>query len=326
MNLRRLLATTLGVGAVTHGLASLYAQRLQSQPDPIPHDQLVHEPDGVNHTIERPDGTQIHARTSAPPANGSEPPTVVLVHGYGVTQLEWSLVWPALRARGYRVVAFDMRGHGRSTIGTDGATSTAMAADILAVFEALDLRDAILVGHSTGGFLSIRALLDHPELVERTRGFVAFATLAGEALRGSIQNRLNIPMIRFGLTQRIASSPVYRWPFGAAFFGDDKPPSMIRALVELLAAQDHRALLPLLDALTRESDYDRLHSLATPTVVICGERDGTTPRWHSEQLGVRIPTARNVWVPDKGHVLNWEAPESLVEAVESLARAPTELS
>ena len=97
---------------------------------------------------------------------------------------------------------------------------------------------------------------------------------------------------------------------------------MFRAMVEMFAAQDHRALLPLLDAITRESHYDRLHALAVPTVVICGERDATTPRWHAEQLGVRIPIARNVWVPGKGHMLNWEAPQSLVEAVESLAREP----
>lgn len=312
MKLRHLLATTVGLGAVVHGLAAIHARRLQSGPDPIPYDELVREPEGEVHTVERPDGTRLYVRAAG------EGPTVVLVHGYGVTQLEWSLVWPALRERGHRVVAFDMRGHGRSTLGADGASSAAMAADLLAVFEALDVRNAVLVGHSTGGFLSIRALLDQPALSERVRGFVAFATLAGEALRGSLQNRLNIPLIRLGVTQRVASSPIYRWPFGAMFYGAEKPPAMIRALVEMFAAQDHRALLPLLDALTHESDYERLHALSTPTIVICGEADATTPRWHAEQLGARIPIARNHWVPNKGHMLNWEAPEALVEAVELL--------
>ena len=63
----------------------------------------------------------------AAPESRPSHPVVVLVHGYGVTQLEWSLVWPALRARGYRVVAFDMRGHGRSTIGTEISSSFAAA-------------------------------------------------------------------------------------------------------------------------------------------------------------------------------------------------------
>lgn len=222
MNLRRFLTTTIGLGMTAHGLAALRARRFQSAPDPIPYEELNRAPGGEERFVERLDGTRIHVRV-----DGSGP-TVVLVHGYGVTLLEWALVWTELRRRGCRCVAFDVRGHGRSTIGSEGTGAAAMAADYLAVFEALDIHDAVLVGHSTGGFLALRALLDHAELSERVRGFVAFASLAGDALHGSLQNRLNIPLIRLGVTQRIVASPVYSWSFGAMFFGEDKPPAMIR--------------------------------------------------------------------------------------------------
>ena len=92
-----------------------------------------------------------------------------------------------------------------------------------------------------------------------------------------------------------------------------------------------RALGPMLDAAAAADEEARelpaevveaidragLFEIMVPTVVVCGDRDQTTSRWHSEQLGVRIPEARNVWVEGKGHLLNWEAPESLVAAVRS---------
>ena len=92
----------------------------------------------------------------------------------------------------------------------------------------------------------------------------------------------------------------------------------MRAFCRLFSEQPHGSLLPILDALAREYYYDRLGEIRTPCVVICGEQDGTTPPWHSIEMGKRISGARTVWVERKGHLLNWEAPESLVEAVRSL--------
>ena len=116
----------------------------------------------------------------------------------------------------------------------------------------------------------------------------------------------------------VARSPIYSWLFGASLCGDSPSPAAIRSFNEVFGAQPHEALVPVIKALANESYYERLREITIPTVVICGEKDQTTPRWHSEQLGQRIPNARNVWVPGKGHLLNWEAPESLVEVVNSL--------
>lgn len=312
MNTRRLFATTLGLGAVAHGLATLRAQKIRAGEDAVSYAQLREEPSAEERVVERPDGAEIYVR-----AEGSGP-TVVLAHGYGVTLHAWNLVWTQLRQRGCRCVAFDLRGHGRSTIGSEGLGSAQIAGDYAAVFEALEIDEAVLVGHSIGGFMSLHAMLEHARVSEALRGFVGLATLAGEALRGSPQNRLQIPLIKLGVLQALVRSPTYGWMFGASMFGASPSPASIQLFNELFAAQDHRALLPVLDALRSESLYDRLHTLAVPSVIVCGERDQTTPRWHSEQLGVQIPVARNVWVPDKGHLLNWEAPEVVVAAVESL--------
>jgi non-heme chloroperoxidase len=312
VNKRLLLLTSVGLGAIIHGFATRKARALQAGPNPIAYDLLREEPAGEDRVVTRPDGTRIHVRTA-----GSGP-TVVLAHGYGVTLLEWNLIWTQLLELGCRCVAFDLRGHGRSTIGVDGIGSAQMASDYEAVLTELDIQDAVLVGHSTGGFLAIKAMLEHPEICERLRGFVAFASTAGDILRGSPQNRLQLPMIQLGVMEWVARSPTYSWMFGASLCGDAPSPALIQAFNEVFGRQHHRALVPLIRALADESYYDRLSEIVVPTVVVCGERDRSTPRWHSEQLGIRIPEARNVWVEGKGHMLNWEAPESLVAAVRSL--------
>jgi pimeloyl-ACP methyl ester carboxylesterase len=305
-------AGLFGAGALAHYFAARRARQLQALPNPISYEVLSQEPKGTQRYVERPDGTRIRV------CSDGEGPTVVLAHGYGVTLLEWNVVWSRLRELGCRCVGFDLRGHGLSTIGSDGIGSTQMAADYEAVLEAVEAKDAILVGHSMGGFLAMRALLDHSAMVERVRGFVGFATTAGEIMRGSPQNRLQMPLVRSGMMQAIASSPTYGWLFGASLCGDSPSPAVIQAFNEMFVAQQHAQLVPLLQALADESDYSRLDQIRVPTVVICGDRDQTTPRWHAEQIAARIPNARNVWVPGVGHLLNWEAPESLVEAVVSL--------
>ena len=124
---------------------------------------------------------------------------MVLAHGFGFTLLGWNLVWDELLNRGYRVIAFDQRGHGGSTLGSDGVDSATMAADYAAVLEHFDVRDGVLVGHSMGGFIAIRAVLDHPELGRRLGGLVLFATWAGRMTQGAPQNWLQIPLLRYGV-------------------------------------------------------------------------------------------------------------------------------
>ena len=154
------------------------ARRIRTFPDPVPLDDLLREPTGDDVIVERPDGTRLRVRIA-----GTGPP-VVLAHGIALTLGEWNLVADLLLADGYRVVAFDARGHGQSTIGTQGVSAPVMAADLAAVLEATGTTDAILVGHSMGGFLALEAVLEVPEVPVRLAGLVRAATFAGDILDG----------------------------------------------------------------------------------------------------------------------------------------------
>lgn len=287
---------------------------IERNPDPLTREQLLAEPQGEEVTLIRPDGTELRALVAG------EGPPAVLVHGYTVTLAEWNLVWDDLLARGFRVIAFDQRGHGRSTLGSEGIGSAPMAADIAAVLEHFDVADAVLVGHSMGGFVTIRALLDHAGVAQRLRGLVLFATWAGRVLDGAPQNKLQIPLLERGILQRLIRYRTVGVLFGAAQCGARPSPAMVSVFTEGFRqhVEEHGALLPIVRAFSREDRYPRLGEITVPTVVMVGAADRTTPPSHSRRMADGIPGARLVTVPDAGHALNWEAPDELVKVIESL--------
>jgi non-heme chloroperoxidase len=81
--------------------------------------------------------------------HGSGQP-VVLIHGYPLSGRAWDKQVPVLLAAGHRVITYDRRGFGKSSQPTTGYDYDTFAADLHALMEALDLRDAVLVGHSMG--------------------------------------------------------------------------------------------------------------------------------------------------------------------------------
>ncbi|MFD5744537.1 alpha/beta fold hydrolase [Streptomyces massasporeus] len=247
-----------------------------------------------------------------------EGPPVVLAHGYGASLLEWNLVQATLVAGGHRVIVFDQRGHGGSTLGADGIGSVPMAQDYAAVLEHFDVRDAVLVGHSMGGFLALRAVLDHPAVARRLRGLALFATWAGRSYDGAQHNRLQIPLLEMGILQRLARTRTGGILFGAAQCGKRPSPAMIEVFLEVFLQQAHAPLVPIVRAFAREDRYPRLAEIAVPTVVMVGSADRSTPPSHARRLAAGLPGARLITVPDAGHMLNWEDPHALVQAVSSL--------
>ena len=98
-------------------------------------------------TITTADGTEIFYKDWGP--KNAQP--VVFHHGWPLSSDDWDGQMMFFLADGYRVVAHDRRGHGRSSQGSTGHDMDTYVADAAAVVEALDLRNAIHVGHSTGG-------------------------------------------------------------------------------------------------------------------------------------------------------------------------------
>ncbi|MFC3230550.1 alpha/beta fold hydrolase [Marinibaculum pumilum] len=97
--------------------------------------------------VETRDGTRIFYKDWGP----RDAQAIVFHHGWPLSADDWDAQMLFFLAKGYRVIAHDRRGHGRSSQTSNGNDMDTYAADVAALAEALDLRGAVHVGHSTGG-------------------------------------------------------------------------------------------------------------------------------------------------------------------------------
>ena len=93
-------------------------------------------------------------------------PVMVLVHGLADDHRAWRRLVPHL-AQDHRLLMYDLRGHGQSTLGEADGTLQQLSDDLVALMDAVGLEEADLVGFSLGGTLVMRTAIDHPERVRR---------------------------------------------------------------------------------------------------------------------------------------------------------------
>src|SRR6188768_1381046 len=158
---------------------------------------------------------------------------LVFHHGWPLSSDDWDAQLLYFLEKGYRVVAHDRRGHGRSSQVSEGHDMDHYAADVAAVVEHLDLRDAIHVGHSTGGGEAARYVARHGQ------GRVAKLVLIGAVPPIMVKTPANpggLPLEVFdGLRQQLAANraQLYLDIASGPFYGYNRPgakPS--RAVIE----------------------------------------------------------------------------------------------
>jgi non-heme chloroperoxidase len=113
-------------------------------------------PVGDRHRVATGDGTRLHAIVA-----GAGTP-LVLTHGALLSLEAWALLWQPLLAAGHQVIAYDLRGHGRSTLGRSGFGVQAYAQDLAAVLDHFDVRQGVVVAHSTGGIGALALAVGAP--------------------------------------------------------------------------------------------------------------------------------------------------------------------
>src|ERR1700744_4318789 len=130
-------------------------------------------------TIKVKDGTEIYYKDW-----GTGQP-IVFHHGWPLSADDWDGQMMFFLDHGYRVIAHDRRGHGRSTQAATGHDMDTYAADVAELTKALDLKDAIHIGHSTGGGEVIRYVAKHG------KGRVAKAVLISAVTPLMVQTESN---------------------------------------------------------------------------------------------------------------------------------------
>ncbi len=226
-------------------------------------------------------------------------PALLLSHGYSATGEMWrGQVEPF--SEQYRLITWDMRGHGRSDYPEDPAaySEAASVADMAALLDAVGAERAIVGGLSLGGYLSLAFHLAHPE---RVRGLLIIDTGPGyrndEARAGWNRNALRTAE-RYeteGLARLASGSPEMRTSSHRSADG------LARAARGMLAQRDARVI-------------NSLPAISVPALVIVGA-DDTPFLPASDYMASKIPGAKKVVIAGAGHAANIDQPEVFNAAV-----------
>jgi pimeloyl-ACP methyl ester carboxylesterase len=314
VNLRR--AAVAGAG-VAGGAGALYllqravAGRWRVGAGELAAAGLSLPPDLRHHFVTTSDGGRVHV------VERGEGPTVVLVHGIMLGVATWA---PQLRALPGRVVAVSQRGHGQSRAGTDGYAFDRLAADLVEVLTALDVQDAVLVGHSMGGMIAQLVALTRPDdLAGRVRRVVLVSTAPGPVLASPIAAFAGAAAARaLGGAERRGSGPLPKsatvWGARLAF-GVAPSAADVELLRGMLDAMSPGALGELLPHLLAFDVRAMLGSLAFPVHVVVGSRDLLTPPRTARGIAQRVAGSRLTVLPGCGHMVMLERAATLCDLV-----------
>jgi non-heme chloroperoxidase len=253
-------------------------------------------------TITTKDGHEIYYK------DWGEGPVVTFSHGWPLSSDAWDWQMLFLAQNGFRVVAHDRRGHGRSAQTSTRNDMDGYADDLAAVLETLDLRDATLVGHSTGGGEVTRYIGRHGG------GRVAKAVLLAAVPPLMLKTKANpegLPMevfdgIREGLIKD--RSQFYR-DLAQQFYGANRPGTKVsQGILEQFWLWSMQAgLKNAYDSVKAFSETDfteDLKAFAVPTLVLHGEDDQIVPVKDSARKAARlVKGAKEIYYPGAPHGL-----------------------
>jgi non-heme chloroperoxidase len=248
------------------------------------------------------DGTTIYYKDWG---NG---PVVTFSHGWPLNSDAWDGQLLFLAQNGFRGVAHDRRGHGRSSQASSGNDMDGYADDLAALIEALDLKDVTLVGHSTGGGEVTRYIGRHG--TKRVAAVVLIAAVPPILVR-SATNSEGIPIEVFdGMRSSLAKdrSQFYK-DLALMFYGANRPGAKVSqgTLDQFWLWSMQAGLKNAYDSTKALSETDFTEDLKkfdVPTLVMHGEDDQIVPIKDSAKKSARlIKGAQEIYYPGRPHGL-----------------------
>ncbi|PLP99469.1 alpha/beta fold hydrolase [Cupriavidus pauculus] len=222
------------------------------------------------------DGTQLYYKDWG---NGRP---IVFCHGWPLSSDSWESQMMLVASEGYRAVAHDRRGHGRSSQAWNGNEMNTYADDLATVFDALDLRDAVLVGFSTGGGEVARYIGRHGT---RRVSKVVLVSAVPPLMVKTASNPGGLPIDVFnGLraAQLANRSQFYKDVAAGPFYGFNRPgakPS--QGLIDAWWAQGmqggHKSTYDSIKAFSETDFTEDLRKIDVPTLIIHGDDDQIVP-------------------------------------------------
>ena len=249
-------------------------------------------------------GIKIHCELSGK----SDAPVVVLSHSLGSSMVMWEPQLTVLEPD-FRVVRYDMRGHGESEVSGGAYSLEMLGQDVVGLLDALEIESAHFVGLSIGGMIGQGLGLDHSQRL-LSLALCDTAPILPQEAKPLFQERMDLARSQ-GMASLVEGT-LARW-FTPPFLAQDPPMvARIRAQIEATPVDGFigcsHAIMDL--------DYiDRLASIDLDTLIIVGEDDPGTPVAAAEAIHAEIPKSHLKVLPSAMHLCNIEQVEAFNNAL-----------
>ncbi|MBM3523219.1 MAG: 3-oxoadipate enol-lactonase [Alphaproteobacteria bacterium] len=241
-------------------------------------------------------------------------PVLLLSNSLGTTHAMWEPQMAALLRR-FRVLRYDSRGHGQSSITLGPYDIVTLGRDALALIEGLGLGRVHVAGLSMGGMVAMWLAVNAPTRVDR----LILANTSARIGAPEVWNA-RIETVRSKGMAAIIPGVIERW-FTPSFRARD--PATVDRIARMLHAAEPAGYVACCAAVRDVDLIDRLPGVESPTLVIAGTHDAATPPAHAERIAGSIKGARIVTL-DAAHLSNVEQANAFTAAMlEVLPVAPS---
>ena len=255
-------------------------------------------------------GIEIHCELSGK----KDAPIVVLSHSLGSSMVMWEPQLAVLEPR-FRVLRYDMRGHGDSEVAKGAYSLEMLAQDVIGLLDALEIKKAHFVGLSIGGMIGQGLGLDYADrLLSLT--LCDTAPILPEEAKPLFLERIDLARTQ-GMTSLVEGT-LARW-FTAPFL--EKAPSMVARIRAQIQATPVDGFIGCSHAIMNLDYLDRLSAIALDTLIIVGEDDPGTPVSAAEAIHAEIRNSQLEILPSAMHLCNIEQADRFNNTIQAFLKA-----
>ncbi|MBK9637499.1 MAG: alpha/beta hydrolase [Bacteroidetes bacterium] len=229
---------------------------------------------------------------------------IIFIHGFPFDKLMWQTQL-SLLCQDHRVIAYDVRGFGKSSIGSTQGSINLFADDLVNFMDGLKIEKAIVCGLSMGGYILLNAVIRYPQRFEAI--ILSDTQCIADSFETKEKRKKAISQIVAGKINDFAMG------FIATVFSEDTKKTKgevvekIKSTILSTRAESVTATLSVLAE--REDLCSSISQIAVPTLIICGEKDNVTPVEQAQFLHDTIPNSQLKIIDNAGHMSNLEQPD-----------------
>ena len=236
-------------------------------------------------------------------------PTIVFLHSSGGSSSHFAFLFKRLSIKGYRIIAYDMRGHGRSSKSLH-FTAQELASDLKCVLSYFLCEDANIVGYGLGGYVAQSLFIHYPKFAsEKVARLILLSSFVYSPC--TWVERLFLASVSSGLLHALCQSRTLSQMVGRHFFGFTANKTMLEEWRRSILNTPPQVWKICASAAKNDLRAHKEMMPYVPTIILCGDQDIFYRRSQKMHFAHLKGCAERIWLDRMGHMTPWEAPDRL---------------